>query len=98
MHEAYRRQDLERVTEILTTLQTGKSLGNVADGLNNLETLQAKIAALREQIAILEIEVKRLQDDEIYQRILLIDDRESYFSSLAKELEIELTALKKVAT
>jgi hypothetical protein len=98
LHEAYRRQDLERVTEILTTLQTGKSFGNVADGLNNLENLQAKIAALREQIAILEIEVKRLQDDEIYQRILLIDDRESYFSELAKELEIELTALKEVTT
>jgi hypothetical protein len=29
---------------------------------------------------------------------LLIDDRESYFSELSKELEIELTALKKVAT
>jgi cell division protein FtsB len=98
LHEAYRRQDLERVTEILTTLQTGKSLGSVADDVNNLEKLQAKIAALREQIAILEIEVKRLQDDEIYQQILLIDDRESYFSELSKELEIELTALKKVAT
>ena len=98
LYEAYRRQDLERVTEILTTLQTGKSLGNVADGVNNLETLQAKIAALRERIAILEIEVKRLQDDEIYQHILKIDDRESYFSELEKELEIELTALKEVTT
>ena len=70
----------------------------MADGVKDLETLQAKIAALRERIAILEIEVKRLQDDEIYQHILKIDDRESYFSELEKELEIELTALKEVTT
>lgn len=98
LNDAYRRQDLKRVTEILTALETGGSLGNAADSINNKEALQAKIAALRERIATLEIEIQRLQDDEIYQRILLIDDRESYFSELEKELETELTALKEVTT
>jgi cell division protein FtsB len=98
LSDAYRRQDLKRVMEILTALETGGSLGNAADSINNKEVLQAKIAALRERIAILEIEIQRLQDDEIYQRILLIDDRESYFSELEKELEAELTALKEVTT
>ena len=96
--DAYRRQDLKRVIEILTALETGGSLKNAADSINNKETLQAKIALLRERIAILEVEVKRLQDDEIYQQILSIDDRESYFSELEKELNAELTALKEITT
>ncbi len=98
LNDAYRRQYLKRVAEILTALETGGSLGNAVDSINNKEALQAKIAVLRERIATLEIEIKRLQDDEIYQRILSIDDRESYFSELARELEAELTALKDVTT
>ena len=96
LNDAYRRQYLKRVAEILTALETGGSLGNAVDSINNKEALQAKIAVLRERIATLEIEIKRLQDDEIYQRILSIDDRESYFSELEKELEVELAALKEV--
>ena len=96
--DAYRRQDLKRVTEILTALETGGSLGMAAESIHNKEALQAKIAALRERIAILEIEVQRLQDDEIYQKILSIEDRQSYFSELAHELEVELAALKNSQT
>ncbi|MSR16737.1 MAG: hypothetical protein EXR89_02935 [Methylococcaceae bacterium] len=98
LSDAYRRQDLKRVTEILNALETGGSLGTVAESIHNKEALQGKIAAFRERIAILEIEVQRLQDDEIYQRILSIDDRESYFSELAHELEVELAALKNSQT
>ena len=98
LNDAYRRQDLKRVTEILTALETGGSLGMAAESIHNKEALQAKIAALRERIAILEIEVQRLQDDEIYQKILSIEDRQSYFSELAHELEVELAALKNSQT
>ncbi len=94
LNDAYRRQDLKRVIEILTALQTGGSLGMAAESIHNKEALQAKIAALRERIAMLEIEVQRLQDDEIYQQILLIDDRENYFSELANELNTELQTLR----
>ena len=94
LNDAYRRQDLKRVIEILTALETGGSLGTAAESIHDKEALQAKIAALRERIAILEIEVQRLQDDEIYQQILSIDDRESYFSELANELNTELQTLR----
>ncbi len=94
LNDAYRRQDLKRVAEILTALETGGSLGNAADSINNKEALHAKIAALRERISVLEIEITRLQNDEIYQRILSIDDRESYFSELANELNTELQTLR----
>ena len=98
LNDAYQRQDLKRVIEILTALETGGSLGTAAESIHNKEALQAKIAALRERIATLEIGIKRLQEDEIYQRILSIDDRESYFSKLTQELEAELTALKETKT
>lgn len=93
LHDAYRRQDLKRVTEILTALETGGSLNAASDSLNNKEALQTKIAALREKIGIFEFNIENLQADDAYQLILSIDDMDGYFSKLELELKAEIKAL-----
>jgi DnaJ-domain-containing protein 1 len=93
LNEAYRRQDLARVLEILQHLETGKLLSSASDSINDKTALKNKIAALRLRIAELEAEITALQNSEIYQRIQQIEDRERYFAELEEQLQIELNAL-----
>lgn len=94
LNEAYRRQDIQRVSEILHTLETGATLSAASDSLNDKAALQAKIAALRNTLARLEADIQRLQADETYQRIQAITDRESYFTELEQALRAELAVLR----
>jgi len=93
LSEAYRHQDLERVLEILQHLEIGKPLSSASDSINDKELLKAKIAALRLRLKELETEINALLQSEHYQRIQTIEDKDSYFSALQKELLEELNAL-----
>jgi hypothetical protein len=93
LNEAYRRQDLQRVLEILHSLETGATLSTASDSITDKAILQSKIAALRERIAALEADIKRLQADETYLCIQTITDREAYFAELEQGLQAELAAL-----
>jgi DnaJ-domain-containing protein 1 len=94
LNEAYRRQDLARVLDILQHLETGKPLSSASDSINDKEALKAKIADLRKRLAELEAEINALQNSEIYQRIQQIEDRERYFAELEQALKQELKALE----
>jgi DnaJ-domain-containing protein 1 len=93
LNEAYRRQDLKQVEQILANLESGVSLNIASDDMNDKELLQKKIIVLRDRISLLEIEIRQLQENETYQRIQSIDDMEAYFSELKQALEAELEAL-----
>jgi DnaJ-domain-containing protein 1 len=93
LNEAYRRQDLKQVEQILANLESGVSLNIASDDMNDKELLQKKIIVLRDRISLLEIEIRQLQENETYQRIQSIDDMEAYFSDLKQALEAELEAL-----
>lgn len=95
LNEAYRHQDLKRVKGILLKLEAETtSLIEASERINDRSVLLQKIILLREHIAEIEAETKRLQEDETYQRIQEITDLDSYFSDLEKELRTELKILK----
>ena len=96
LNEAYRRQDLARVLEILQHLEIGKPLSSASDSINDKQALKAKIADLRKRIAELEAEITALQNSEIYQRIQQIEDRERYFAELEEQLQLELKTLENL--
>lgn len=100
LNEAYRHQDLKRVQGILLKLEAETtSLIEASEHINDRTALLQQITLLREHIAELETEIKRLQEDETYQRIQAITDMDSYFSKLERELKAELKILKgKVTT
>lgn len=95
LNEAYRHQDLKRVQGILLKLEAETtSLVAASERIDDRAILQQKIILLREHIAELEAEIKRLQEDETYQRIQEITDMDSYFAKLERELKAELKMLK----
>lgn len=95
LNEAYRHQDLKRVQGILLRLEAETiTLVAVSERIDDRTILLQKIILLREQIAELEAEIKRFQENETYQRIQTITDMDSYFSKLEQELQAELKMLK----
>ncbi|MCK4492818.1 MAG: J domain-containing protein [Methylococcales bacterium] len=95
LNEAYRRQNLNQVEEILRDLKTGATLNTASETLDNKILLEQRISLLRERIHSLEAEIKRIIESEVYRRIQKIEDMEKYFSELKQELEIELALLQK---
>lgn len=95
LNEAYRHQDLKRVQGILLKLEyETTSFITVAKQIDNRALMQKKIILLCEQIAILEPEIKSLQESEIYKRIQTIIDINGYFAEIEQELQAELEILK----
>lgn len=93
LNDAYRRQDLQRVLEILHSLETGATLSAASDSITDKAILQSKIAALREHIAALEADIQRLQADETYLCMQTITSKDDYFAELEQGLQAELAAL-----
>lgn len=93
LNDAYRRQDLQRVLEILHSLETGTTLSTTSDSIADKAILQSKIAALRERIAALEADIHRLQADETYLCMQSITSKDDYFAELEQGLQAELAAL-----
>jgi hypothetical protein len=94
LNDAYCKQNLKRVEEILATLETGKALSATPDNIVDKPVLQQKITALRQHISTLEAEIQSLQEDDGYQRIQAIENLDGYFSELEYKLENELEALR----
>jgi hypothetical protein len=93
LNEAYRRQDLQRVLDILHSLETGATLSTASDSITDKAILQSKIAALRERIAALEADIQGLQADETYLCMQTITSKDDYFAELEQGLQAELAAL-----
>lgn len=95
LNEAYRNQDLAKVRDILLKLETENNfLPAHSVNVDDRTVLEQKIIALYEQIEILDVEIKILQENDAYQRIKTIGDMNIYFSELECELQAELRALK----
>ncbi|MCX7068712.1 MAG: hypothetical protein NTW85_13620 [Methylococcales bacterium] len=90
---AYRRQDLQRVLDILHSLETGTILSTASDSITDKAILQKHCAALRERIAALEADIQRLQADETYLCMQTITSKDDYFAELEQGLQAELAAL-----
>lgn len=95
LNEAYRNQDLEKVCDILLKLETENNyLLSSSDKINDRAILEEKIIELYKNIEIIDEDIKRLKESDIYRRLQGINDINSYFSELECELQTELQTLK----
>lgn len=94
LSNAYRRNDLSRVKEILTALQINGGLQTISDRTYDKESLLQQISLLKERIEQLTNNVKEMLQSEIYQHIQSLHDRAEYFVNLKQELTQELIALQ----
>jgi len=93
LKDAYDRNDLNQVKNILSDLEKGLFLSGDKD-INEREYLLSLFENLRFKVRKMENEINDLKNDKTYLLILSIKDWDDYFSSIKKKLEEELSALE----
>ncbi|MBI2270427.1 MAG: J domain-containing protein [Bacteroidetes bacterium] len=91
LNEAYQKNDLKKVTEILEMLEKGEMFISKSEGINEKIKLKAELIKLRKKFENITVELNTLKQSETYQTIIKIDNWEEYFKqtklALAQELK-----------
>ena len=87
--EAYKRNDLGKVKEILTNLEKGIFLSNT-DVTNEKEKLLIMVQQLRMKRDHMEKELYKLRKSETYNTVSTIDNWDEYFKNLKEKLNNQL--------
>jgi len=95
LNDAYSKKDLEAVKNILANLENGIAFELNSDVVNDKKILKAKIQEMKQKIENLQEEIEDIQQNEIFQELSNIDNWDSYFEDLKKELIIELNNLSE---
>jgi len=95
LNDAYEKNDLKRVSEILENLKNGNLNFAKTSQIADKEKLKVTIANLRQKISELQHIITEIKESETFQIINNIEDWEDYFNNQKAELEKELESLKK---
>lgn len=96
LSNAYVRNNLQRVTEILELLESGNlHLIGITDSITEKERLQSIVATLENNIRRVKIEIGEIELSDVYQTIKSITDWNEYFYKLSAKLEREIQRLKQ---
>ena len=93
LNEAYSKNDLNKVNEILNNLESGNSFDIVSNSINDTKILKQKIQELKVKIDTIKVEISNILKDESYITVTSIDDYTEYFNRLREKLEAELEEL-----
>lgn len=94
LNAAYERNDLQRVTEILESLQQGKTFTSKADTANEKLTLQAELERLRKRLKEINEAITIIKTSDTYEKIISITDWDEYFAKTKQQLNEQLTQLE----
>jgi len=88
-------KDLEKVKEILLSLQSGKRFMDASDTIQDKDLLKAKIVSIKEKIDSLRADIQDLEESDVYKTIQDIEDRDEYIDGIQNQLEEELERLRE---
>jgi hypothetical protein len=94
LNEAYEKNDLQKVREILSNLERGDFFSNKSDIISEKNLLKVEIEKLRTRIHTLKNEISTILNSETYITIIKIDDWSAYFNDLRNKLSIQLKELE----
>jgi hypothetical protein len=94
LNEAYERNDLQRVREILDNLEKGDFFINKSDAVNEKQLMKVEIEKLRLRIKELKEQLQVIKESETYTTITTIGDWDNYFKETKQKLSKELTILE----
>jgi hypothetical protein len=94
LKQAYDKNDLKRVTEILEDIEKGNFFKSKSETILEKDLLKSTTERLRRQIKIIENEIISIKESETYKTIANIKDWDEYFSILKKKLNEELEELQ----
>ena len=92
--DAYNKNDLKKVTEILEGLEKGGLFRIKSDTITEKEALFKTIENLRAQIKVLINEIISIKESETYKTIISIDNWNDYFTKTKDKLNRELEKLR----
>ncbi len=96
LNEAYVKNDLEEVREILISLEKGIKFDIASDSIDDAEILKEKIDELKKKVQQEKVELDEIKNDESYEIIEELDDWDVYFEELKTNLEDEVVRLQGV--
>ncbi len=94
LNNAYEKNDLKRVIEILKNLQQGKAFTSTADTTNVKLILIAELERLRARLYELSKQIVEIKASETYISIININDWDEYFAKTKQELLERLNNLE----
>jgi len=94
LNDAYQRNDLKKVSEILYKLQHGKAFTSRADTTNEKLALQQEIERLRSRWNELKEEIIKIKTSDIFVTITNIKDWDIYFSETKQQLQEQIAELE----
>lgn len=94
LKQAYDRNDLKRVSEILEELEKGNYFKTTSETTLEKDLLKIAVEKLRKQLEILEQQIISIKESETYRTILEIKDWALYFRETKEKLQQELKLLK----
>lgn len=94
LNEAYEKNDLQRVSEILESLQQGKAFTSKADTANEKLALQIEIERLRKILEDINNAISTIKTSDTFEKITNIKDWDEYFAKTKQELEEQLHILE----
>ena len=94
LQEAYEKNDLKKVSEILQMLEKGDMFIAKSEAINEEVKLKAELIKLRKKHNDLKTELAKLKENETYQTIIKIEDWDTYFKETKQSLSKELKALE----
>ena len=98
LNDAYVKNDMEKVQEILQSLVKGTHFDVSSDTIDDKEILKVKIEEFQKKIEDIQYEIDNIINDETYHLINEIDDMEAYFEERKKMLTQTLEELNEEFT
>jgi len=94
LNEAYGKQDVEKVRELLLSLENGNVFDLSSDSIMDKDILKSKIVEMRNNIDTMKQEIDEIQDEDIFAILEEYDDLKIYFTEQAELLNDEYEKLK----
>ena len=94
LNEAYEKNDLERVAEILLSLENGILFTSRVDVANEKQTLKVELERLRIRLNEIKSEINYIKATETYVKVTSIENWDAYFENTKQELNAQLKELE----
>lgn len=94
LNDAYERNDLKSVREILENLEKGNAFVSESESISEKSMMKAQIEKLKLRLKELKKQLEAIKESEIYKIICSIDNWDSYFIKIKQELFEQIKGLE----
>ena len=95
LQNAYEKNDLKSVTEILNGLENGQMFSFKSEGIVETVKLKAELNELQEKLTVLNEKLNHIKESETYKTLLTAKDWDKYFQETKQKLIVQLDSLEE---